>query len=154
MWAEEREENFEPKIIAFICNWCTYAAADLAGVSRIQYLSNVRIIRVMCSGRVDPSFIVRAFLEGADGVLVSGCWPGDCHYVSGNEEAKRRMDFLEKILPMAGVNPKRFKLQWVSASEGKAWAESVDSMVEQVKEAYAEDKKKLEGLKNIPAATA
>jgi len=143
MWAEERKEGFEPKIIAFICNWCTYGGADLAGVSRIQYPPNVRIIRVMCSGRVDPYFVIKAFNEGADGVIISGCHPGDCHYVSGNEQAKRRAEYLEKILPMIGVNPKRFRLQWVSASEGKAWAESVASMVEQVKEAYKEDKERL-----------
>jgi len=143
MWVEEREEGFEPKIIAFICNWCTYGGADLAGVSRIQYPPNVRIIRVMCSGRVDPYFVIKAFKEGADGVIISGCHPGDCHYVSGNEQAKRRAEYLKKILPMIGINPKRFRLQWVSASEGKAWAESVASMVEQVKDAYKEDKERL-----------
>jgi len=128
------KESFEPKIIGFLCNWCSYAGADLAGVSRIQYPPNMRIIRVMCSGRVDPAFILEALKDGADGVLVAGCHlPSDCHYMSGNFKALRRITLLKKLLQDFGIEPERLRLEWVSASEGDKFATIVRSMVEQLK---------------------
>ncbi len=120
--------NFEPKIIGFLCNWCSYAGADLAGTARIKYPDNVRIIRVMCSGRVDPTFIIKAFNDGADGVLVAGCHPGDCHYVEGNYKTMRRIPLLKKMLKQFGIESDRIKLEWVSASEGDKWAKIVTEM--------------------------
>jgi F420-non-reducing hydrogenase iron-sulfur subunit len=126
--------DFEPKIIGFLCNWCAYAGADLAGVSRIQYPPNIRIIRVMCSGRVDPVFILEAFKNGADGVLVAGCHlPSDCHYLSGNFKASRRIALLRKVLQSLGLEEERLRLEWVSASEGDRFASIVRDMVEQIK---------------------
>lgn len=125
--------SFEPKIVAFLCNWCSYRGADLAGTSRIKCAPNVRTIRVMCSGRVEPSFILKAFQAGADGVLVLGCHPGDCHYQEGNYKTIRRMALLKKMLPQLGVEDERFRLQWVSASEGAQFAILVDEMTEQVR---------------------
>lgn len=125
--------SFEPKIVAFLCNWCTYAGADLAGTSRYQYPPNVRTVRVMCSSRINPMFIVNALLEGADGVLVSGCHPGECHYVSGNYLARRRMILLRRFLEHLGIHPDRFRMSWVSASEGAKWAEVVKEVTEGVK---------------------
>jgi len=110
---------FEPNIVAFFCNWCTYTAADLAGVSRMKYAPNVRILRVMCSGRVDPEFVIQAFHWGADGVLIGGCHPGDCHYQSGNHKAFRRYELLRTLLPQFAIDPKRLRLEWISASEGE-----------------------------------
>jgi len=127
-------EEWEPKIIGFLCNWCSYTGADLAGVSRIQYPSNIRIIKVMCSGRVNPQFVLKAFMEGADGVLVSGCHPGDCHYIEGNYHARRKLTMLTDILGFTGIDLKRFQMSWVSASEGKKFAEIVTAFTEQVKE--------------------
>jgi len=128
------KEEFEPKIIGFLCNWCAYAGADLAGVSRIQYPQNIRIVRVMCSGRVDPSFILEALKDGADGVLVAGCHlPSDCHYISGNFKAQRRVTLLKKVLQDFGIEPERLRLEWVSASEGDRFAVIVRDMVEQIK---------------------
>lgn len=128
------KENFEPKIVGFLCNWCSYAGADLAGVSRIQYPPNIRIIRVMCSGRVDPLFILEAFRDGADGVLVAGCHlPSDCHYISGNYKAKARVMLLKKVLEDFGIEPERLRLEWISASEGDRFASVVRDMVEQLK---------------------
>jgi len=128
------KENFEPKIVGFLCNWCAYAGADLAGVSRIQYPPNIRIIRVMCSGRVDPLFILEAFKDGADGVLVAGCHlPSDCHYINGNYKAKARVMLLKKVLEDFGIEPERLRLEWVSASEGDRFASVVRDMVEQLK---------------------
>ena len=127
-------KDFEPKIIGFLCNWCSYAGADLAGVSRIQYPPNIRIIRVMCSGRVDPVFILEAFKNGADGVLVAGCHlPSDCHYLSGNFKAFRRIALLRKVLQSLGLEEERLRLEWVSASEGDRFASIVRDMVEQIK---------------------
>jgi F420-non-reducing hydrogenase iron-sulfur subunit len=127
--------EFEPKIIGFLCNWCSYAGADLAGVSRIQYPPNIRIIRVMCSGRIDPTFILEAFKDGADGVLVAGCHlPSDCHYISGNFKALRRITLLKKVLQNFGIEPKRVRLEWISASEGDKFAAVVRNMVEEIKE--------------------
>ena len=128
------EKGFEPKIIGFLCNWCSYAAADLAGVSRIQYPPNIIIIRVMCSGRIDPSFILEAFKDGADGVLVAGCHlPSDCHYISGNFKALRRVTLLKKVLRDFGIEPERLRLEWLSASEGDRFAAIVRDMVEEIK---------------------
>ena len=128
------KDGFEPKIIGFLCNWCSYAGADLAGVSRIQYPPNIRIIRVMCSGRIDPAFVLEAFKDGADGVLVAGCHlPSDCHYISGNFKAMRRITLLKRVLKDFGIEPERLRLEWVSASEGDKWAAVVRSMVEDLK---------------------
>jgi len=126
-------EEFEPKIVGFLCNWCSYAGADLAGVSRIQYPPNLRIIRVMCSGRVDPAFILEAFISGADGVLIAGCHPGDCHYIAGNYKAQRRGILLKKLLEQFGVEPQRLRIEFVSASEGAKFAVVVKEMVEDIK---------------------
>lgn len=126
--------DFEPKIIGFLCNWCSYAGADLAGVSRIQYPPNIRIIRVMCSGRIDPAFVLEAFKNGADGVLVAGCHlPSDCHYISGNFKALRRVTLLKKVLKEFGVEPERLRLEWISASEGDRFAQVVREMVADIK---------------------
>jgi len=128
------KEEFEPKIIGFLCNWCACAGADLAGVSRIQYPPNIRIVRVMCSGRVDPSFILEALKDGADGVLVAGCHlPSDCHYISGNFKALRRIKLLKKVLEQFGIEPERVRLEWISASEGDKFATVVKDMVDQIK---------------------
>jgi F420-non-reducing hydrogenase iron-sulfur subunit len=128
------KDGFEPRIIGFLCNWCSYAGADLAGVSRIQYPPNIRIIRVMCSGRIDPAFVLEAFKDGADGVLVAGCHPpSDCHYISGNFKALRRITLLKKALKEFGIEPERLRLEWISASEGDKFAEVVRDMVEEIK---------------------
>jgi F420-non-reducing hydrogenase iron-sulfur subunit len=126
--------DFEPRIIAFCCNWCSYAGADLAGVSRLQYPPNVRIIRVLCSGRIEPDFVLRTLELGADGVLVAGCHPGDCHYISGNLKAEKRFTMLVKLLDVLGIDPKRARLEWISASEGPKFAETISEFVKQIKE--------------------
>ena len=125
--------EFEPKIVGFLCNWCAYAGADLAGVSRIQYPPNLRVVRVMCTGRIDPSFILEAFKSGADGVLVAGCHPGDCHYISGNFKVYRRVLMLKKLLEQFGLEPERLRLEWVSASEGDRFATVIKDMVKEIK---------------------
>lgn len=125
--------DFEPRIVGFLCNWCSYTGADLAGTSRIKYAPNIRIIRVMCSGRIDPTFVIKAFQLGADGVLISGCHPGDCHYVEGNYKALRRFPLLQDLLASFGIERERVRLEWVSASEGQRFADIVDEMTEQVK---------------------
>ena len=125
---------FEPRIVGFLCNWCSYTGADLAGTSRIKYLLNVRVIRVMCSARVDPSFVIRAFREGADGVLLCGCHPGDCHYTEGNYKTMRRYPLLRRLLAAYGIEAERVRLEWVSASEGQRFAEVVNAMTEQVRQ--------------------
>ncbi len=122
--------EYQPKIVGFLCNWCSYAGADLAGTSRICYPSNIRIIRVPCSGRVDPLLIVKSFQQGADGVLIAGCHPGDCHYSEGNYYARRRLALLHTLLEYIGIEKQRFQIQWVSASEGKRWANVVSSFTE------------------------
>jgi F420-non-reducing hydrogenase iron-sulfur subunit len=130
----KQEEQFEPKIVGFLCNWCSYAGADLAGVSRIQYPTSIRIIRVMCSGRVDPAFILEAFQNGADGVLVAGCHlPSDCHYLSGNFKAQRRISLLKNVLEQFGIEPERLRLEWISASEGDRFATVIKDMTDQIK---------------------
>ncbi len=127
--------DFEPNIIGFLCNWCSYAGADLAGTSRTHYLPNVKIIRVMCSGRVNPLFLVNALQQGADGVLISGCHPGDCHYLEGNYFARRRFVLMHRLLEHIGVDPRRVQMSWVSASEGAKFKDVVEKIVNDVKEA-------------------
>jgi len=126
-------ENFEPKIIAFMCNWCSYRAADLAGTARIKYAPNVRIIRVMCSGRIDPTFVLAALAQGADGVMLTGCHPGECHYVNQNYKALRRYAMLQHTLQQLGLEPERLRLIWASAAEGQQLAEAVDRLVEDIR---------------------
>ncbi len=117
--------EFQPRIVGFLCNWCSYAGADMAGTSRLTYPPNIRIIRVPCSGRVDPLFIVKSFQQGADGVLVAGCHPGDCHYSEGNYYTRRRLALLRPFLDYLGIEPNRLRLEWVSASEGKRFSQVV-----------------------------
>lgn len=124
---------YEPKILGFLCNWCSYAAADLAGTSRIQYPPNIRVVRVMCSSRVDPEHILRAFKGGADGVLIAGCHPGDCHYLSGNYKTKRKYLLLQKLLEQFDINPDRVKLEWVSSAEGRKFAQVITEMTEDLR---------------------
>jgi len=126
-------KDFEPNIIGFLCNWCSYAGADLAGTSRIKYPPNIKSIRVMCSGRVDPVFILEAFKKGADGVLVAGCHPGDCHYQSGNYKTNRRIKLLKKLLDELGIEPDRVRFEYVSASEGHKFAQLVKDFVDDLK---------------------
>jgi F420-non-reducing hydrogenase iron-sulfur subunit len=123
----------EPVIVAFVCNWCTYTAADLAGTSRLIYPQNVRLIRMMCTGMVDPKFVIKALLQGADAVLISGCHPGDCHYINGNFKARRRVKLLKEILPKFGFDERRLRLTWIGASEGHEFARIIKEMVEEVK---------------------
>jgi F420-non-reducing hydrogenase iron-sulfur subunit len=125
--------SFEPKILGILCNWCSYAGADLAGTSRKKYQPNVRVVRVMCSGRVDPAFVLNAFKLGADGVLICGCHPGDCHYSEGNYKAARRIPLLKKLLSQLGIEDQRVRMEWVSASEGERFAEIVDEMTETIR---------------------
>ena len=127
------ESEFKPKIVGFLCNWCSYAGADLAGVSRIQYPPTLRIVRVMCSGRVDPVFILEAFKSGADGVLIAGCHPGDCHYISGNYKTQHRVLMLKRVLQQLGLEPERLRLDWVSASEGARFATIIKDMTKEIK---------------------
>jgi F420-non-reducing hydrogenase iron-sulfur subunit len=128
------ENGFEPRIVAFLCNWCTYTGADLAGTSRLQYPPNVRIIRLMCSGAVDPIYVLKPLLDGADGVLIGGCHPGDCHYQSGNFKARRRFAVLQDTLDELGYDKDRVWLRWISASEGSYFAETVRDMTAMLKE--------------------
>jgi F420-non-reducing hydrogenase iron-sulfur subunit len=126
-------DGFEPKIVAFCCNWCSYAGADLAGTSRIQHSPNVKVIRTMCSGRVNPLFVIKALSIGADGVLVFGCHPGDCHYIEGNYKTMRRIPLLKKMLKQLGLEEERVRLEWVSASEGGRFAEVTNSFAQAVR---------------------
>ncbi|MFX0038655.1 MAG: hydrogenase iron-sulfur subunit [Promethearchaeota archaeon] len=128
------DKNWEPKIIAFLCNWCSYAGADLAGVSRIQYPPNIRIVRVPCSGRINPYFIIKSLVDGWDGVLVSGCHPGDCHYISGNLVARRRFAILKELLEFFGIESGRVNFMWASAAEGERFATLVKKATKIVKE--------------------
>ncbi len=127
------DPNWQPRIVAFFCNWCTYTAADLAGVSRLKYAPNVRVIRLMCSGRVDPQFVLDALSQGADGVLIGGCHPGDCHYAEGNYKTVRRLQMLQRLLRDLGVEEPRVRLEWISASEGERVKIVINEMVEQVR---------------------
>jgi F420-non-reducing hydrogenase iron-sulfur subunit len=126
-------DQFEPKIVGFMCNWCSYRAADLAGTARIKYSPDVRIIRVMCSGRVDPTFVMKAFSLGADGVMMAGCHPGECHYIEQNYKAMRRFSMIRHTLTALGIEPARFRLVWASAAEGQQLAEAIDQFVEDVR---------------------
>jgi F420-non-reducing hydrogenase iron-sulfur subunit len=126
-------KDFEPKIIAFLCNWCSYVAADAAGVARFVQRPNIRVIRVFCSGMVDPSYVIKAFASGADGVLIGGCHPGDCHYLAGNIKALRRSFLLGMLLTELGVEKERFRLEWIAASESPLYAKSVNEFVEQIR---------------------
>ncbi len=125
--------DFEPKIIAFLCNWCSYTGADLAGTGRMTYPANVRIVRIMCTGALDPIYVVKPLLEGADGVLISGCHPGDCHYVNGNLKARRRMATLKAVLKEFGLEEERVWVRWISASEGRRFADTVTELVDRLK---------------------
>ena len=126
--------EFEPTIVAFLCNWCTFTAADLAGTSRLSYPQNVKIVRMMCSGMVDPVYVLKAFLEGADGVYMGGCWPGDCHYINGNLKARRRAALLTEILKQFGIDKDRFWLRWVAASDGVMFQKHSNEMTEKLRE--------------------
>ena len=139
-------EIFEPKIVGFLCNWCAYTGADLAGTSRTKSSPNLRIIRVMCSGRVDPTFIVKAFSEGADGVLIAGCHPGDCHYIRGNQNTLKRIPLLRNLLKQVGVEPQRLRLEWISAGEGDKFAEVANSMTEDIRKLGPLDMKVYENI--------
>lgn len=127
------KEQFEPTIIAFVCNWCTYAGADLAGTSRLKYDANIRIIKLPCTGRIDPLLVLKAFESGADGVLVSGCHPGDCHYTSGNFHARRRWAIFHRLLELTGIDSSRLHFSWVSAAEGQKFADLVNDVVSKVR---------------------
>ncbi len=124
---------FEPNIIGFLCNWCSYAGADLAGTSRLKYPANVKTIRVMCSGRIDPIYVLEALKKGADGVLIAVCHPGDCHYQSGNYKANRRIKLLKKMVEELGIEPERIRFEYVSASEGKKYADLITEMTEEIR---------------------
>ena len=125
--------DFEPRIVAFCCNWCSYAGADLSGTNRLSYPANVKIIRIPCSCRLNPMFILRAFQRGADGVIICGCHPGDCHYIGGNYRARRRIALLRMVLEQYGFDPKRLKLEWVSASEGEKFQKTIVEFVDTIK---------------------
>lgn len=129
----ETGDTFEPRIVAFFCNWCTYTAADLAGISRMTYAPNVRVIRLMCSGRLDPQFVLAALRGGADGVLIGGCHPGDCHYQSGNANAQRRVLLLKRMLRAMGIEDERVRLEWISAAEGEKVQRVCNEMTEQLR---------------------
>ena len=140
--------DFEPKIVAFVCNWCTYAGADLTGTSRIKYASNVRILRFPCTGRIDYMLLLKAFGEGADGIIVSGCHPNDCHYTSGNFHARRRWIMFRQLCDFIGIDVRRVRFSWVSAAEGAKWAEVVNGTVTAIRELgpYSEYKKVAEHI--------
>lgn len=126
--------EFKPRIVAFLCNWCSYTGADLAGTSRMEYRANIRAVRLMCSGRIEPTLVLKAFTKGADGVLLCGCHPGDCHYQEGNYRCLRRYFLLQKYIRQMGIEPERLKLEWISASEGKQFADLVNSFTETLTE--------------------
>jgi len=140
------------KIVGFLCNWCSYAGADLAGVNRLQYGHEIRIVRVPCSGRVNPMLVLRCFQEGADGVLVAGCHPGDCHYQEGNYYARRRMHLLRELLDFVGIDRRRFHVRWVSASEGAKWADVVNGAIEDVRAACEDAPDSALSLRGAPGA--
>lgn len=151
------DHSFEPRIVGFLCNWCSYRAADLAGTARVTHAPNVRIIRVMCSGRVDPSFVLKALSLGADGVLIAGCHPGECHYLNQNYKAMRRFNMLQHTLHAMGVEEQRVRLVWASAAEGQQLAESIDGLVADIKglgplgwsENWEENGERIEALQDI-----
>ncbi len=127
------DQPFEPKIVAFFCNWCTYMAADSAGISRMKYAPNARVVRLMCSGRIDPQFIIEAFAKGADGVLIGGCHPGDCHYQEGNYKTLRRVQLLKRVLNEMGIEDDRFRLEWISAAEADRLRTTMNDMTEKIR---------------------
>jgi len=131
--ADKSPNHFNPRIVAFFCNWCTYTAADLAGTARMTYAPNVRVVRIMCSGRLDPQFILKALRNGADGVLIGGCHPGDCHYQEGNYKALRRFALLKRLLKMLGIEEERVRLEWIAASEGDKVQRVINEMTETVR---------------------
>jgi coenzyme F420-reducing hydrogenase delta subunit len=130
----EDSTMFEPRIVAFVCNWCTYTGADLAGTSRLPMATNVRIVRLPCTGRIDPLFVIKAFERGADGVIVSGCHPGDCHYAEGNYHARRRFRLFKELMDFTGIDSQRVTFSWVSASQGQKWADVVNSTTQRVRD--------------------
>jgi F420-non-reducing hydrogenase iron-sulfur subunit len=132
--AVEQKQDFEPRILGFLCNWCCYAGADLAGVSRFQYPPNIRVIRIMCSAKLAPTYVMKAFLEGVDGVFIGGCHIGDCHYLKGNYYTRRRVMMLKKVLEVLGLEPERLKLAWVSAAEGAIYADVIRAYTQKIKE--------------------
>ncbi len=146
-------KEFEPRIIGYLCNWCSYAGADLAGVSRLEYPPNLRVIRVMCSGRIDPTFILDAFLHGTDGVLVGGCHLGDCHYITGNYYAEKKIELTKKLLQLAGIPRERLRLVWVSAAEGVRFAQIVKEFTETIKQLgplnYKNELKEIQAAKEV-----
>ena len=146
--------DFQPKLVAFVCNWCTYAGADLTGTSRIKYASNVRMIRLPCTGRIDFMLLLQAFGQGADGVIVSGCHPGDCHYTAGNFHARRRWMLFRRLIDFVGIDVRRVHFSWVSAAEGAKWAELVNDVTEKVRQLgpYGEFPKRLNGY--VPGVAA
>ncbi|MEW6033414.1 MAG: hydrogenase iron-sulfur subunit [Chloroflexota bacterium] len=144
--------GFEPRVVGFLCNWCSYAGADMAGTSRMSYPPNIRIIRVPCSGRVDPLFVVKAFQMGADGVLIAGCHPGDCHYTEGNYHMRRRFALLQPFLDYVGIEKERFRLEWVSASEGKRFTQVVTSFTEQLRQLGPRKDRELMAAKGVQRA--
>lgn len=151
------DDTFEPKIVGFMCNWCSYRAADLAGSARIKYAQNVRIVRVMCSGRIDPTFVMKALSLGADGVMVAGCHPGECHYLTQNYKAMRRFHMLKHTLKQMGVEDERVRLVWASAAEGQQLAEAIDELVDDIRKLgplnwqgnWEENGERLEALEGI-----
>ena len=138
---------FEPKIIGFCCNWCAYAGADLAGINRNQYPPNIRMIRVMCSGTIEPLYVVKAFKEGADGVFIGGCHPGDCHYQNGNYKTQRRIVLLKRAISEIGLDPRRIRLEWVSAAEGQRFAKVITEFTEEIRK-LGPNPLKLSGVEN------
>lgn len=141
---EEATTDFEPRVIAFLCKWCSSAGSDLAGVSRMEYPANVVPIMVMCSGSVSPVYILSAFNKGADGVLVSGCHPGDCHYIKGNYHARRKIYLVQKLIEFIGIEPERFQMSWISAAEGAKYAEVITDFVEKIKPLGPQEKLKVD----------
>lgn len=131
-WSRLMNEQLKPKIIVFTCNWCSYAGADLAGVSRLQIRPHFRVIRTMCSGRIDPELILRAFQKGAWGVMVAGCHPGDCHYISGNHKTRRRIPLLKNMIESFGIDPRRLKLEWISAGEGGRFQQEINTFIDDI----------------------
>ncbi len=145
------DQTFEPKIIGFLCNWCSYSGADLAGVSRLKSPPNIRVIRTMCSGRVDPTFVMKAFELGADGVLIGGCHPGDCHYTEGNYKTMRRVALLKPVLKAFGIDERRLRLEWISASEGDKYARVTKEFTEVVRFLGPLNWKRTQRLEDLPS---
>jgi F420-non-reducing hydrogenase iron-sulfur subunit len=145
------DQTFEPRIIGFLCNWCSYSGADLAGVSRLKSPPNIRVIRTMCSGRVDPTFVMKAFELGADGVLIGGCHPGDCHYTEGNYKTMRRVALLKPVLRAFGIDERRLRLEWISASEGDKYARVTKEFTEVIRSLGPLNWKRTQRLEDFPS---